>query len=522
MAVLFRKQANAIIREFESQTEAGTRAAPLFSPDEWTPQFMALSRKHLALALIAGAHANPTPPKGRQAPGTLGADFDVNAPDVREWTRARAKWWAKTVGDGTQAAVMRVVRQSSAEGLSNDETAARLRQFRKFETEVRSQRVARTEMTAAANQGSVESFKQAGVEMKAWYAALDGRERSSHAAAHGQIRKSGELFEVGGDRMEAPGQGSSARENVNCRCVVLPVEDEEAAEELRDQIGVAPEIPVVVDKLPEVDPSGLANWEPEVQRTAGVPANVARAAGNVVAHAARSLRPGLGEKLMRMWENPARRTKVISPNSNQLKARHPGTGKPMKASGVYYPPTAPGQIPHKLADKTFVSSRDVYWATHHELGHQLMGETAHTINFIKVPLPRARMAEFLGEKRAETFYRRANKMFDEVKAGKRKAITDYSTSNINEYLAENFKFAMTDPAHLGAVDPDMLKLMRRYWVKADARLDDLKVEPGSFQVGDSVVNPQWGSHSDYAIGGVTKKPRAWASVYIARRRELHG
>tara|TARA_Y100000310_G_scaffold290566_1_gene317863 strand:+ start:164 stop:934 length:771 start_codon:yes stop_codon:yes gene_type:complete len=249
--VLFRQQANAIIREFESQAEAGTRAAPLFRPDEWTPQFIALSRKHLMLALNAGAHVYDAPQKGRQAPGgTLGIDFDINAPSVQAWIQTRAKWWAKTVGDGTQAAVMRIVRQSSTEGLSNDETAARLREFRKFQTEVRSQRVARTEMTAAANQGSVESFKQAEVEMKAWYAALDGRERPSHAAAHGQIRKTGELFEVGFDKMEAPGQGSSAQENVNCRCVVLPVEDEEAAKELRDQIGEAPEAPEATPDIP--------------------------------------------------------------------------------------------------------------------------------------------------------------------------------------------------------------------------------------------------------------------------------
>ena len=59
-------------------------------------------------------------------------------------------------------------------------------------------------------------------------------------------------------------------------------------------------------------------------------------------------------------------------------------------------------------------------------------------------------------------------------------------------------------------------------MRADAKIDDLVVEPGSFKFLETTpVNPKWGSHSDYAIEGVLKKPRAWASAYIARRRDLH-
>jgi SPP1 gp7 family putative phage head morphogenesis protein len=413
------------------------------------------------------------------------------------------------VGDGTQNTVMTIVREGSTKGLSNDEVATKLRQFREFQTTGRAERVARTEMTAAANQGSVESFKQAEIEMKAWYTALDGRERPSHAAAHGQIRKTGELFEVGFDKMEAPGQGSSARENVNCRCVVLPVEDEEAAEELRDQIGEVPEIPEVVDKLPELDPGVLENWTPEVQRTAGVSAGAAQATSNAVAQTARSLRPGLGEKMMKMWKNPDRRVQVIKPGSNRLKLRHPKTGKPMRASGVYYPPEMAKYGTKGVVDKAWVSSDTPAWATHHELAHQLMGQHAGHI--------RQRMVQFLGKRRGQAFWNRATKMYGEVAAGKRRAITDYSTSNINEYLAENFKYAITAPNHLKAVDPDMLKLMRRYWIKE--RPAPLHTSAGpAFEI-TSPANPTWGSHADYAIKGVLKKPRAWASAYIARRRE---
>jgi len=80
----------------------------------------------------------------------------------------------------------------------------------------------------AQGQGGLESFKQAEVPAKQWYTALDERVRPSHAQAHGQIRGQSEQFTVGSDRMDSPGQGSQAGENVNCRCVMLPagLEDE--------------------------------------------------------------------------------------------------------------------------------------------------------------------------------------------------------------------------------------------------------------------------------------------------------
>jgi hypothetical protein len=39
---------------------------------------------------------------------------------------------------------------------------------------------------------------------------------------HGQIRALSEQFQVGGDSMDGPGQGSDPAENINCRCVVIP------------------------------------------------------------------------------------------------------------------------------------------------------------------------------------------------------------------------------------------------------------------------------------------------------------
>ena len=40
----------------------------------------------------------------------------------------------------------------------------------------------------------------------------------THQAADGQVRKNGEAFDVGADRMQWPGEGYLAAESCNCNC----------------------------------------------------------------------------------------------------------------------------------------------------------------------------------------------------------------------------------------------------------------------------------------------------------------
>jgi len=352
-------------------------------------------------------------------------DFDINARSVQAWIQTRAKWWAKTVADGTQGTVMTIVREGSTKGLSNDEIATKLRQFREFQTTGRAERVARTEMTAAANQGSVESFKQAGV---------------------GQIRKTGELFEVGFDKMEAPGQGSSARENVNCRCVVLPVEDEEAAKELRDQIGEAPEAPEATPDIPTAEKGvihltdkgdiDIGRFQPAVKRASGIRAIPVRVAENATHQTVQSLRPNVARKLIKMLGETKRRTTVVKESSRHL--RIDGD----IAAGVYK---------HRQ-DAVWVSDHHSFFATHHELGHQLTARAG-------------RLNEVLGRKGAQGFVAEVEERFEMVKLGIVRPVTDYSKKNVREYIAEAFKYAITNPKKLGDTDPVMLKIMRKYFIK---------------------------------------------------------
>jgi len=221
---LFRKQANSVIREFEKQTEGeerGTngavavRAAPVLNVTEWIPQFTALARKHLTAGLLGGAEAQDNKFK-------LGISFDITAPVVKSWISTRTKFWAENVNSTSADTVLNLISKGRKEGQGPMEIAKKLRDWREFQTTARSERVARTEMTVAQGQGSLQAFKQADVPAKRWYTALDERVRDSHMEIHGHIRALSEQFQVGGDSMDGPGQGSDPAENINCRCVIIP------------------------------------------------------------------------------------------------------------------------------------------------------------------------------------------------------------------------------------------------------------------------------------------------------------
>jgi uncharacterized protein with gpF-like domain len=87
----------------------------------------------------------------------------------------------------------------------------------------RSETIARTETHTAANVGSHEAANATGLLMeKEWCATEDQRTRPDHHDADGQRVDKNADFIVGGERLRFPGDPKgSARQVINCRCVVL-------------------------------------------------------------------------------------------------------------------------------------------------------------------------------------------------------------------------------------------------------------------------------------------------------------
>lgn len=86
-------------------------------------------------------------------------------------------------------------------------------------------RIARTEghrVQQEAAYHAQQRAKEAGADIvKQWDSTMDGRTRSDHRKLDGQIRELDEPFEVNGHKAMYPGNFGVAKEDINCRCVVL-------------------------------------------------------------------------------------------------------------------------------------------------------------------------------------------------------------------------------------------------------------------------------------------------------------
>mgnify|MGYP004456253539 CR=1 FL=1 len=104
-------------------------------------------------------------------------------------------------------------------------------------------RIARTEGHRIQNEAALDAqdeAKKKGADIvKQWDATLDDRTRPDHQVADGQIREIGDSFDVGGEKMKAPGVGGSAKNVCNCRCCLLQhakwALDEDELEELKER-----------------------------------------------------------------------------------------------------------------------------------------------------------------------------------------------------------------------------------------------------------------------------------------------
>lgn len=158
--------------------------------------------------------------------------FDVTNPRVVAWMEKHALENAVSVTGTMRDKVGDELIAGVDLGESIPELSARVRDAMSGWTEMAgyaTERIARTEIIGAANEGALESYVQAGVEKKAWVAALDERTRLSHLEA-GQIYADGipigDDFKVGAGRGAAPGQIGLPEEDINCRCTIIPIIEE--------------------------------------------------------------------------------------------------------------------------------------------------------------------------------------------------------------------------------------------------------------------------------------------------------
>ena len=129
-----------------------------------------------------------------------------------------------------------IIRQGRADDLTLPQIAREITSKVIPLTRSRAALIARTETHNAASFASHMYHNQVrndlGIKMlKRWTATNDARTRSAHASANGQTVPMDEKFIVGGVPMEYAGDpAGGAKNTVNCRCVIIYVDEDDIVE----------------------------------------------------------------------------------------------------------------------------------------------------------------------------------------------------------------------------------------------------------------------------------------------------
>jgi SPP1 gp7 family putative phage head morphogenesis protein len=150
--------------------------------------------------------------------------FDLEAPFVQDFIRARANQLAGQVTSSTYAAIQQALADGVSQGASIDDLAASVQQVFDVASSSRAKTIARTEVISASNGSASLAAAQLPADVAAgqeWISTRDERTRDDHADADGQVVAMGQPFDVGGEALLYPGDpGGDGGNVINCRCTV--------------------------------------------------------------------------------------------------------------------------------------------------------------------------------------------------------------------------------------------------------------------------------------------------------------
>ena len=124
-----------------------------------------------------------------------------------QWLKTRIAWAAMETTEETALKLQDVLSYGYSHGQSIRQMQEAIREIFEFNSQVRAERIARTEIIAAANIGYIEGYKSVGVEKIRIYAAMDER--------------GCELCDTMHDTVHPITEGYTPPFHPNCRCVVV-------------------------------------------------------------------------------------------------------------------------------------------------------------------------------------------------------------------------------------------------------------------------------------------------------------
>jgi len=150
--------------------------------------------------------------------------FNVEDKNVMQWIGKRLVESTGEIQRTTHDRIASILREGFSDGLSVTQMAEEVTGlFSEFKMS-RALMIARTETVSASNYADIESVRQTGLDdklLKFWLNEFDARDTHVQAGIDYDENSAipiNETFRVGQDTMIAPGNGTVAGENINCRC----------------------------------------------------------------------------------------------------------------------------------------------------------------------------------------------------------------------------------------------------------------------------------------------------------------
>lgn len=141
-----------------------------------------------------------------------GEKFDLDTPKIKNFIPERAKYFAESISNTTTNKLLNSIQEGIDNAETLEEISERVAGIYDIAVGSRTQTIARTEVAAASNFGSVEAYSQAGIEKHQWVVVNPIDEPC--LGNEGQIVKIGEDFNDG---------SSQAPIHPNCQCTTIPV-----------------------------------------------------------------------------------------------------------------------------------------------------------------------------------------------------------------------------------------------------------------------------------------------------------
>lgn len=148
-----------------------------------------------------------------------GSDYSFNyGATQRSWLENRSDVFLRQVNETTFNSLKDAFAESLEAGENRDQLIKRIKETYTGITKARATTIARTEVHNSTQYGTIEGYKQAGLNTKIWVTVGDSNVRHSHASVDGEEVPIDAAFSNG---LMFPGDpNGSAAEVINCRCTI--------------------------------------------------------------------------------------------------------------------------------------------------------------------------------------------------------------------------------------------------------------------------------------------------------------